>query len=611
MSVAVIYSLVTPFADTQLVNVGYEQTGDGIVLTHLDHPPQLLQRYGHNDWRIGAAPIGVASAAPATVTTTRTNPNASESADGYVESQHQYAVSAVMAATNRESQVTDGGEVDNDITVKGNFNTTTWSAVTGALEYRVYRKKNGSYGYIGTVLATNPREFLDDNIIADFTDSPPTLNNPFSGANYPATVTFHNRRTFYGRTLLKPSAVFGSQIDDLFNHDKSRPLRATDSMAFNLVGRRVNIIRHMLSLGDLILFGSDGLFSIRPGGDGVLSPTSLQTRSEGYQGVGAARPEAADAVAFYSTQRGNAIRTLNYTFERDGYRGSDITIYAPHFFQSYELLSFAWCEHPSSTLFALRDDGQMPTLTWQAEQDVWGWTLCYTGGTIESICSVSEEGRDALYAVIQREIDGEDRRYVERLTEPLWIDENWLTETPDGLKDAVVMDSAYTYRGTARTTLFGLDWLEGEDVAVLADGLVITGRSVVDGALTPPLENAASVITVGLGYESYARTLPVVGNTQGGSTKGRSQEVSNVIIEVMNTLGTVAGSGDDPVLSTLYDTPLPDDVLTTTPMVPYSGLLDTNGLEATNWNGPKVTVAQLQPLPMVVLGIYAKIEFGG
>ncbi len=248
----------------------------------------------------------------------------------------------------------------------------------------------------------------------------------------------------------------------------------------------------------------------------------------------------------------------------------------------------------------------MPVLTWQQEQDVWGWTLCETAGEVESMCSVSEDGNDIIYITVKRTINGETRRYIERLTVPLWIDENWTAQ-----EDAVVMDAAVTYRGDPVRGLLRLDHLEGEDVAVLADGFVITGRSVVDGALTPILDTPAETITVGLPYVSYIRTLPVVAQVQGrGNTKGRKQVPSNLTLELLNTRGVQYGIGLERIPDGLYDLELPD-YSNTFPVPLFSGVHTTDDLANGDWSDSRITVAQFSPQPMVVLGVHTDIEMGG
>lgn len=618
MAVAAIYQIETIYNSNDMLSLRYEQTADGVVLTVIGRPPQRLRRFDHNYWIIDNAPIGIASPKPGTASATATANHTDQINGGYTEQDYQYAVTAVDGSTGRESEPTDTNEVQNDLGTRpgsplGNFNTITWAAVTGAELYRVYRLKNGSYGFIGTTPG-GTTTFIDDNILPDFTDAPPDLYNPINNADYPndwpATVTFHNRRMFLGRTPKRPATLFGSQTDDLFNFDKSRPLRATDSIELNLLGRRINAIRHLVSMGDLVAFTTDGLFSLKGSADVGLTPTSIQSKTEGYQGSGNTRPEIVNDVGFYTTARDEAVRTLGYAFERDGYRGNDVTVFARHFFTGFKIVAFAWCAQPSSVLYVLRNDGKIVALTWEAEQEVWGWTLLYTDGGVESMCSVSEEGRDVLYAVIARQIGGETHRYVERLSNPHWIDENWSAQ-----QDAVIMDSAVSYKGEATRGLKNIWWLEGRDVSVFADGLVQKGHSVVNGRLTPDLPEPATTITVGLGYEAYAWTLPLVVTGNGGTTKGRKQAAANAVLEVLNTRGLkIAPSHVEPdAFGSMKQMVLPpgSKYASTTPTPLYSGELNPQGLGASDWNKAVITVAQTDPLPFVVTGIATDVEFGG
>ena len=65
-------------------------------------------------------------------------------------------------------------------------------------------------------------------------------------------------------------------------------------------------------------------------------------------------------------------------------------------------------------------------------------------------------------------------------------------------EDAYCVDSGLSYDGAPETVFSGLDHLEGEAVAVLADGNEITGLTVSGGSIT--LDREASVVHVGLAY---------------------------------------------------------------------------------------------------------------
>lgn len=607
MGAAAIYQTPTVFTAAELEAIRYEQSADVMVFGHLSHPLQRLRRYAHNDWRWDDALIGSGLTPPVGVNVVATI-NEPDPDKGYVAQTYSYAVTVVDEATGQESVASAIDTDTNDLGIHGNWNTITWTAVAGASEYRIYAERSGAYGYIGTAIAPSV-SFKDDNISADYSDSPPLALNPFEDGENPLAVTFHEARLTLGRTPTRPSAIFLSQTDNLFNFDRSSPQKATDAISINLRARKINAIQHLVSMGDLITLTNDGIFSLPA--DGPFTPTTISTKAQGYQGVGTCRPEFIVDVLFYTTGKSSKVRTLNYTFEADGYRGSDLTVFAPHLFSSFRLTQMAWCEDPSAVMWFVRDDGALLALTWQSEQQVWGWTRCNTDGFVESICAVSENNTDVLYALIRRVVDGDSVRMVERLAYPLWIDENW-SDTPA----CVILDASKTYSGDPRSTFSGMEHLEGRTINVLADGYVVEDVVVENGAFT--LDAPAGRVTAGLAYESRGRTLPLVVQLQGqGSTKGRWQTVSEVVVEVMNSRGLEYGGRVSGSIDGVTAAPeeflefVPQDgELEGNPEPLYSGTYEPISVPNDDWREACVTVRQRLPLPMVVLSIEPDIVMG-
>lgn len=606
MSVAAIFEIETPFTADQLSSLNYEQTADVFVLTHMSHPLQRLRRFDHNIWILDNAPIGSQIEPPTELTVTVYNPS---TGSDYVATPKFYIVTAVNEA-GQESQQSVGANGVNDLSLKGNYNMIKWKEHPDAVEYRIYEERSGTFGYLGSAKA-GFASFKDDNILADFSSGPPRLINPFAASENPATVTFHESRLWVGRTITRPNALFGSQTDDIFNFDRSSPLRATDSLALALRARRVNTIRHLVPMKDLTVMTSDMIFSIRSTEGGVITPTAVRAVPEGHRGVGTCRPEVVGDIAFYASVAASSIHTLGYTYEKDGYRGNNLSVFAQHFFDRFKILGLAWCDQPTNVLWARRDDGRLLALTWQQEQDVWGWTLCETDGVVESICSVPEVIDDTLYAVIRRTVDGEQIRFVERLADAPWKEEGWTDLAGAILLDcSVVVDSEIEF-----INITGYDEMEGRAVVCLADGVVIRGRTIVNGSLDRPLPNPTKRLVVGLPYVSTLRTLPRVGEAQGmGSTKGRRQSVANATISFINTAGfgegLLVGAGLAKDVNPTYSLPVPQEIMTQTPPAPYTGSIETNGVEGSDWRRPVVTIQQTDPLPMVVLGIEVDLETG-
>ncbi len=608
MGASRIFKIDTPYGEDELFDIGFEQTADIIYLAHPDHDPHKLTRYRHDQWAAEDVTFASKTTPPTGVTATKGGGTPS----GYTAITHTYTVTAVDAVSGEESLIGNTDDCLNDLTLVDLYNTITWVGVTGADLYNVYKDVNGIWGYIGSATTLT---FRDDGIAPDLSDTAPTTRDPFTEEfDKPACITFFQQRSMWGRTKNRPGVIYGSQSANFENMNTSRPARDDDALTFNLVGRQVNAVRHLVPMKSLIALCDTSIQALR-GVNGALTPTSVDITPEGYRGSGKARPQLIDEVTFYSTAKGSAIRTLGFSFEADGWRGNDITVFAPHLFKGHQIIEMAWCEFPTATLWALRDDGKLCALTWLQEQDIWGWSLCETDGVVESICAVTEGLEDILYAVIRRTIDEAEKRYIERLATPYGRAED---DGSSSVNTAVYLDCSRTYDGDPADVISGLSYLEGRTVTALADGAVITGLVVADGAVTLPEE--ASVVTVGLPYEAWAQTLKPIIATREGSSVGATISNSDVYLDLVDTRGIEIACGrkitaEQEVTSanagiefTELD-PRTSEDMGTPPYLMNGSYQAVAGSDS--WSDGTVVVRQLNPLPMHVTGIFPDAKFGG
>ncbi len=533
MSVSRVYRVGSPYNGVELDELDHEQSADVVYLAHLDHAPSKLLRFGHTDWRFASITFGPTIATPTGMTATATTA-VTDPAKGYFPQPATYAVTAINEATGQESRVSAGATASNDLTLKGgNYNSLTWAAVSGASAYQVYRADNQlNYGYIGTTTQT---AFRDDNIGPDLTRGPPSGENPFDVAgNWPSTVAFFQQRLFWGRTRNAPNAVFGSRSgqSSYENMDTSSPLRDSDALSFAIVGQKVNAVNQLVGLGSLLTLTSDGVFSVVGGSSNVLTPTNPVPKRQIGRGSSRLNPIVVDNVVFFRPNNGNAVRALSYTFESDGYKSDDVSIYSPHFFDGYSIKAWAYAQEPNSLLWAVRSDGKLLCFTWEQEQQVWGWTLCETDGEVESICTITEAGEDRLYLTVWRLVNGVRRLYIERMAAARWAT----------VEESCFLDCATTYSFTEPTaTLLNLSYLEGRELSALVDGSVFEGLKVTGGRVTLPVPG--KLVTIGIPYVGLIETLPLSFAAQ-GSNIGKNQAVGEAIVRVVNTRGIFAGPND-------------------------------------------------------------------
>jgi hypothetical protein len=592
LSVARVYRVGSPFNGSELPEVDFEQSADTMYLAHLNHAPTKLVRAAHTDWTFSNIAFTPTIAIPTGFTATAFNPNtdAANSGDGYFPENAKYIVTAYNDISSQESRVSSSDTAYNDLTLKRNYNALAWSAVTNASRYRVYKAQNtGEYGYIG---GTTGLTFTDDNIGPNYAEGPPQGQNPFAAAgDYPSTVSFFEQRLVWGRTNNAPNGVFASRSGDYENMDTSRPLRASDALSFKLVAGRVNAVNQLVSMDSLLCLTSDSIFKITGGQDGYISPLTFNSKRQNGRGGSRLSPLVIDANAFYQTSVGNTVRAIGYEFQTDSTQSNDVTIFSPHLFKGFDIVSWAYAQEPRSLIWAARSDGALLCFTWEREQQVWGWTICETDGLVESVCVISEGDEDRLYLTVRRN----DKLLIERMAAAKW----------DAVEDCCFLDSAITYAfDPPQAELNNLSHLDGKTISALADGNVVTGLFVVGGKVTLPF--TASKVTAGLPFSATITTLPLAFEGKSGWTIGKPQTAAKALVRLIDSRGVKAGPSVDR-LETLRNRQ--DEVLGE-PNALQTGVKETYLLPSIT-GGASVTVVSDDPLPLTVTGIMLDPSIAG
>lgn len=443
-SVSRVYSIESPYTEDELEDIYFAQQGDVLVLAHPDHPLQQLSRLDHDDWSIDAYDIGPSI-----------DPPLNAAADG--GSGFAWVITAVAEETFEESTPSNVATSSTD--PASSPRTLNWDAVVGAREYNVYKFKNGIYGYIGTAVGTT---FIDNGIPADVTDTPPIVRDPFASTdNYPAVVSYIQQRLMLGFTNNNPEGIWGSKSGLFHNFSVRSPLQADDAITFSMVGRQVNAVRHILELEHPVILTQGGEHII--GGDeaGILRPGEINPKQFGYSGASKLIPIVIGGNAIFVQSLGGVVRDIAARIQSDGYNGNDLTTFSTHLFKNKTLVDWAYQQTPDSIIWAVRDDGTLLGLTYVPEQQIFAWhrhnfaSLGSFGavtnseaGIVESVAVIPENGRHAVYLVIQRENgavnpfgEGPNRgvkRYVERLSNRSFSDIKL---------DAIFLDSVLSYDG--------------------------------------------------------------------------------------------------------------------------------------------------------------------
>ena len=474
-----VYEVTTTYLEAELPEINYIQSADIVTLVHPSHKPAELARSGHTTWTLTDMVFGAALTAPANLTSDSPGAN------------FKYVVTAVDAETGEETLPS----IEEEATTK--TSTLTWDAVAGAGKYNIYREQAGQFGWIGVA---GTESFQDSDLTVDPLDTPPVDRQPFASAgNYPSTVVYYQQRLIFANTNNNPEGVWTSKSALRKNFMISTPLQDDDAVTFSLVGREVNEVRHLSDSGELVVFTSSGEWAIAGNGAGILLPAEINPRQHSSNGSSILRPLNVGGSDIYVQARGSVIRDLAYTFEKDRYRGDELSIFSSHLFDNYTIVDWAYQQIPHSIVWAVRSDGVLLGLTYVQEHEVFAWHRHDFDGEVENVASIPEGTEDVPYMVIKRTIDGRTVRYIEAMK----------TRTINDIVDYVGMDSSLSYDGrntdTGHTMVLtgGSTWLHGEVLTLTSStGYFIAGDVGNEVWLPNPSDETDVVRCVITGFTS-------------------------------------------------------------------------------------------------------------
>lgn len=157
------------------------------------------------------------------------------------------------------------------------------------------------------------------------------------------------------------------------------------------------------------------------------------------------------------------------------------------------------------------------------------------------------------------------------------------------------------------TSVTGLAHLEGETVSILADGAEQNTKVVASGAIA--LDDAASVVHVGLSYEHVWRSLKLAYGGQSGTSVGKFKTLSQTGLILLETIGSgiqlsVEDSDGETTLDPLaFQTGFTDEA----PAF-FTGETEEIGLNDGYDRDTRLIIRGSAPGPVTVLGLTPELE---
>ena len=333
-----------------------------------------------------------------------------------------------------------------------------------------------------------------------FTFAPITFTGApgaWSSENWPAAITFHQQRSWWGGAPGAPETLNASKVGDYA--DLTTGTQADQGLQYTLARRgRISWMKGARTL----IVGTETAEYIAESSGTALIPGDIEFRQQSAYGSIVGQVENIGDRVVYASGDETKLRTMAYEWTKDAWVSIDLAWPAENL-PVNRIERLAYATEPESMVLMTEKTAPYRLLvcSYNREQSIIGWSDHLTEGEYHGIAVTSWAGSSVTWVAVIRDLNGTAQMSLEQFgsPEPYFLDswEHVITVAPT-------------------TTFSGLDHLEGKTVKVEITDLGISSVhppvTVSGGSIT--LQYPAQSVVVGLPYTGVMLTLPIASQNQ-------------------------------------------------------------------------------------------------
>jgi hypothetical protein len=537
-------TVATPWNEAEVAQITWAQRNQSLLVTHPDVHPQQLTRASDTVWTIGPwqfAEIG----SPAV-----TSEPFARFADRDVTMMSSAASGTVTLTTS--TPVFVAAHLGGVVRIEGkqiqmtNIQTST-QAVGLVLQ--------------GSVITTAT---IDWDELA-FSDA----------RGWPVSVSFHQDRMVIGGSRDLPNGLWLSKTGAHFNFDLGEG-DDDEAIAFRLAANNDPAIRNLMPDRQLQVFTSVGEWVVS--GE-PLTPTNIQVQQQSRIGSPQDRqvpPRDVDGATLFAARSGREIREFLFVDTEQAYQAADVALLARHLVQAPVDQDF---DQARRLFLIAMADGSLASIAIYRIADIAAWSRQETDGSFLSVATAGGQ----TFVLVERA----NGVFIEQLDDGLMVDSGRRLTAPE---PSLVWD--------------GLDHLQGQTVALIADEFVVEQAVVTGGEVT--LAQPARQLTVGLPFAHVIEPLPAVlapGRTVGQAPAYRPVRITLRLFETQSLRIDTGDGLREVALHTVGTGPKDRDPS------PFTGDLSLRALGWRRGAGqPSWRIEQATPLPCTLLSATTEVK---
>lgn len=441
-----VYQITTPYPEADLFNLKKAQKNDVTYLVDGVHWPQKLVRVGNLSWTIADV----------------------EFIKGPFMAQNIVSTDVIKIS----GTYTEGGSV----TMAASGGHTPFLAGHVGSYWKLANNASGTdlayvkiTAFTSTTIVTAQVKFGAVPASLQNTNTQYWNEGSFSSVRgFPKAIVMHEARLVLAGTTAEPNKIWLSVSNGDFENFTTSSTDVT--AAFDITANTGNQDGIEWLASDQVLFAGSGntIFRVKSSTTGsAISNKDADIKPQSRFGSSSLQPAFVGEAPFYVERGLTKIRSLGFSVAQDKYSASNATIRSRQITGS-GINQMEYLQNPVSMLLADRIDGQLATLTYEEEQQVFAWTRQITNGEFESLTILpTPDSVDTIYLVVKRTINGVTKRFIETIDMTL--------ENTD--IECFYVDCGLTYDGTKATTLT-LSAITGSSVTATAEASTFVATDV-------------------------------------------------------------------------------------------------------------------------------------
>ena len=247
--------------------------------------------------------------------------------------------------------------------------------------------------------------------------------------------------------------IWGSVAGDYASHapDEQGEVLADNAIDLLLSVGSVDNVRWLRPSGTALIIGTAGseVAITEVTSTQAFGPENVKFELQSAEGSRELSPVLVEDSILFVRIGGRRITELRFDLNSDSWVPRDLNVLYPEVTRR-GVVDMAYQREPDDIVWSVRADGTLLGLTFDREQDVYGWHQHPMGGTdaaVECVQVISGPDGDVedVWLVVARTIDGVTKRHIEYFTQGV--------EEGDDIEGAVYLDASLEFDGAVAATL--------------------------------------------------------------------------------------------------------------------------------------------------------------